>query len=104
MKKTTERFRRAIIDIAPMMEEANVNMVLNSINDTSCMALMPQTEDRNERLEEIMPMRKTCPVVAMWRHRLKNWMTEHQNKENCSPNYSTSWKLPMTPWQKQAAH
>ena len=55
MKKMIEWFKRAIIDIAPMMEEANVNSVLHSMKDTSCMALMPQTEDHDERLEEIMP-------------------------------------------------
>ena len=55
MKKTIEWFRRAIIDIAPKMEEVNVSMVLNSIKDTSCMVLMPQTEDCDERLEEIIP-------------------------------------------------
>ena len=53
MRKTIVRFRKAIIDIAPMMEEANVNTVLNSIKDTSCMALMPQTKDWDERLEEL---------------------------------------------------
>ena len=41
MKKTIEWFRRAIIDISPMMEEVNMNMVLNSIKDTSFMVLMP---------------------------------------------------------------
>ena len=37
------------------MEEANVTTVLKSIKDMSCMALMPQTSDREERLEAIMP-------------------------------------------------
>ena len=37
------------------MEEANTDAVLNSIRDTTCMALMPRTEERDERLEEIMP-------------------------------------------------
>ena len=55
MKKTIERFKRAIVEIAPYMEEADVTTVLNSIKDTSCMVLMPQTDDREERLEAIMP-------------------------------------------------
>ena len=37
------------------MEEANIDIVLATIKDASCMALMPCTEDWDERLEEIMP-------------------------------------------------
>ena len=37
------------------MEEANMTTILKSIKDTSCMALMPQTDDLEERLEAIMP-------------------------------------------------
>ena len=55
MRITIERFKCAIVEIAPYMEEANVTTVLKSIKDTSCMALMPQTSDREEKLEAMMP-------------------------------------------------
>ena len=41
MKITIERFKSAIVEIAPYMEEAKVVSILKSIKDTSCMALMP---------------------------------------------------------------
>ena len=37
------------------MEEANVASILKSIKDISCMALMPLTSDREEKLEAMMP-------------------------------------------------
>ena len=55
MRKTIEQFRSAIVEIAPYMEEANVTTILKSIKDMSCMVLMPQTSDCEERLEAIMP-------------------------------------------------
>ena len=55
MKRTIERFKSAIVGIAPYMEEAKVVSILKSIKDTSCMALMLLTSDREERLETMMP-------------------------------------------------
>ena len=55
MRKTVICFRHALKTLAPVMEEANVDIVLAAIKDASCMALMPCTEDQDERLEEIMP-------------------------------------------------
>ena len=55
MRKMIIRFRKAIIKITPSMEEENADTVLNSLKDITCTALMPQTEERDERLEEIMP-------------------------------------------------
>ena len=55
MKITIERFKSAIVEIAPYMEEAKVMSVLKSIKDTSCMALMPLASEREERLEAMMP-------------------------------------------------
>ena len=55
MRKMIVWFRKAIIKITPSMEEANADTVLNSIKDIARMALMPQTEERDERLEEIVP-------------------------------------------------
>ena len=41
MKITIERFKSAIVEVAPYMEEAKEMSVLKSIKDTSCTALMP---------------------------------------------------------------
>ena len=37
------------------MEDANVTTILKSIKDMSCIALMPQTSDHEEKLEAMMP-------------------------------------------------
>ena len=55
MKITIEHFKSAIMEIAPYMEEASVASVLKSIKDISCIALMPPTSDREEKLEAMMP-------------------------------------------------
>ena len=55
MKRTIERFKSAIVEIAPYMEEAKVVSLLKSIKDTSCMALMPPASDHKERLEAMIP-------------------------------------------------
>ena len=55
MKITIECFKSAIMEIVPYMEEASVASVLKSINDISCMALMPPTSDCEEKLEAMMP-------------------------------------------------
>ena len=54
MKRTIERFKSAIVEIAPYMEEAKVVSILKSIKDTSCTALMPPASDHEERLEAMM--------------------------------------------------
>ena len=48
MRKTVIRFRHKLMMIAPVMEEANIDIVLAAIKDISCMALMPCTEDRDK--------------------------------------------------------
>ena len=55
MRKMVIHFRHILKMLASIMEEANIDIVLAAIKDTSCMALMPHTEDWDERLEEIMP-------------------------------------------------
>ena len=55
MKITIERFKSAIMEIAPYMEEAKVASILKSIKDISCMPLMLLTSDHKERLEAMMP-------------------------------------------------
>ena len=55
MRITIERFKCTIMEIAPYMEETKVATILKSIKDMSCMALMPQTSDREEKLEAMMP-------------------------------------------------
>ena len=37
------------------MTEANITAILKVIEDPSCMVLMPHMDDREERLEKIMP-------------------------------------------------
>ena len=55
MLKMIEHFKKFITEIISIMEEASKVVVLTAVKDPSCMALMPWTEDHEERLEEIMP-------------------------------------------------
>ena len=43
------------MEIAPYMEVVNIASILKSIKDISCMALIPLTSDREEKLEAMMP-------------------------------------------------
>ena len=58
MQKMLECFKKSITEIIPSMEEASEVVVLKAVKDPSCMALMPWTEDHEERLEEIIPQKE----------------------------------------------
>ena len=103
MRKTVIRFRHTLMMIAPVMKEANVDIVLAAIKDISCMALMPHTKGWDERLEEIMP-KEDLPSGSDITAQVKDLDDIIPIKGSCLQSYSRSWRWPTTPWQKQAAY
>ena len=56
MKDALAQFKDTITRVVPQIGEADVTKVLGSVVDPRCLALMPRTKEREQLLEEVMPL------------------------------------------------
>ena len=56
MKDAITRFKDTISRVIPQVMEADVTKVVGPIADLKCITLMPRTEERQQLLEEVMPL------------------------------------------------
>ena len=56
MKSAITQFKYIISQVVPQVAEADISIVSHSNSDPTCLALRPMTEEREEMLEEIMPL------------------------------------------------
>lgn len=81
MKKNVICFKRVITSIITTMAEVNKTAVLDMIKDPSCMALMPQMEEREEQLQDIMPEEELSSVseVMAWAVEIEDLSPEQKS-------------------------
>ena len=62
IKNATKKIKVALVEIAPHMEDAKVEAMLEAIKDKACTALMPPDSDKEEILEAMMPETETADL------------------------------------------